>query len=363
MMGKWYAQAAWAATLAVTATLALTVMVATAVRADDAAQRALNVYFIDVEGGQATLFVTPSGESLLIDTGWADSAKLIAATVRQAGLQRIDYVVITHYHEDHVGGAAALARELPIGTFIDHGENREPPTPAREPLLRAYRDMLQEGRQQHRIVHVGDELELHDLKIKIVAADGAVLPQPLPPQPTKSGLAGAGAPNLACGHTEQRPEDLTENGRSLGMLLVFGGMRFLDLGDLTWDRERSLMCPVNRIGDVQVYVVSHHGWRESGSPALVEGIHPRVAIMDNGATKGGSPPVWDILHHAPTLEDLWQLHYSVEGGAAHNSPAPLIANLDGPDAHYFLRLTAWPDGHFEVFNSRTGQTKHYGLKR
>jgi beta-lactamase superfamily II metal-dependent hydrolase len=348
MIGKRYAKVAAAATLA------LAVTMATALHAGEAAKRALNVYFIDVEGGQATLFVAPSGESLLIDTGWPDSAKLIAGTARQAGLKQIDYVVITHYHEDHVGGAAALAREIPVGTFIDHGENREPPSPAREPLLRAYQDVLREGKQQHKVVRAGDDLELRDLKVRIVAADGAVLPQPLP---------GAGAPNPACGHTEPRPEDLTENGRSIGMLISFGAVRFLDLGDLTWDREVALMCPANRIGDAQVYVVSHHGWQESGSPALVEGIHPRVAIMDNGATKGGSPSAWDIIHHAPTVEDLWQLHYSTEGGAGHNSPAPLIANVDGPDDHHFLRLTAWPDGRFEVFNSRTGETKRYEAKR
>lgn len=123
-----------------------------------------------------------------------------------------------------------------------------------------------------------------------------------------------------------------------------------------------LMCPANKLGKIDVYVVSHHGWYQSSSPALVYGIAPRVAIMDNGAKKGGSPSTWDIIEKSPGLEDLWQLHYADEGGAAHNVAPELIANLDGPDAGNYLELTAWPDGNMEVFNSRTQKTKHYGAR-
>jgi hypothetical protein len=124
-----------------------------------------------------------------------------------------------------------------------------------------------------------------------------------------------------------------------------------------------LMCPVNRLGTADIYIVSHHGWRESGSPALVDGLAPRVAIMDNGAKKGGSPSAWDIVRRSPRLEDLWQLHYSEEGGREHNSPDRFVANLSGPDDGDYLKLTARKDGSFEVFNSRTRESKHYRRAR
>ena len=134
------------------------------------------------------------------------------------------------------------------------------------------------------------------------------------------------------------------------------------MGDLTWDKELELMCPRNKLGKIDIYIVSHHGWFQSSSPALVYGIDPRVAIMDNGAKKGGTPSAWDIIKASPHLEDLWQLHFSEEGGPAHNTPEPFIANLSGPqDAANYLRLTASADGSFDVFNSRTNAAKHYAL--
>jgi len=136
-------------------------------------------------------------------------------------------------------------------------------------------------------------------------------------------------------------------------------LRLLDLGDLTWDKELELMCPVNKLGKVDIYVVSHHGWQQSGSPALVHGIAPRLAIMDNGAQKGGSPSAWDIVNGSPHLEDFWQLHYSEEGGVAHNVAAEFIANTQGPDTGNGLELTGHADGSFSIFNSRTQKTKQY----
>ena len=160
-------------------------------------------------------------------------------------------------------------------------------------------------------------------------------------------------------NAEQFPADQTENLRSLGTLITFGKLRLLDLGDLTHDKEMQLMCPVNKIGKVDIYIVSHHGWQQSGSVPFVHGIAPRVAIMDNGAKKGGTPSAWDIIEKSPGLEDLWQLHFADEGGAAHNVAPEFIANPDGPDAGNYLKLTAEPDGSFDVFNSRTEKTKHY----
>jgi competence protein ComEC len=136
----------------------------------------------------------------------------------------------------------------------------------------------------------------------------------------------------------------------------------LDLGDLTRDKEMQLMCPINKLGKVDIYIVSHHGWYQSSGPAFVYGIDPRIAIMDNGAKKGGTPSAWDIIEKSPHLEDLWQLHFSDEGGAAHNVAPDFIANPDGPDAANYLELTAWRDGSFDVLNSRTQKTKHYSAR-
>ena len=314
----------------------------------------LHIYFVDVEGGQATLFVTPAGQSLLIDTGWPgdggrDAARIVAAG-REAGVSKIDYVLITHFHQDHVGGVSQLAARIPIGTFIDHGDNRETGNTATVRDFQAYQAVLATGKYRHITAKPGDVLPIKGMRATIVSSDGAVIEKP---------LAGAGQENPNCKGAEQHPADTTENLRSLGTFIQFGKLKILDLGDLTHDKEMQLMCPVNRISKVDIYVVSHHGSAQSGSPALVYCIAPRVAIMDNGARKGGSPSVWDIIEKSPGLEDLWQLHFSEEGGSAHNVAAEFIANPDGPDAAHGLELRAHPDGSFAVFNSRTQKSKLY----
>jgi competence protein ComEC len=318
------------------------------------ATQELKVYFVDVEGGQATLFVTPAGQSLLIDTGWPgnngrDADRIVAAT-KDAGINKIDYVLITHFHDDHVGGLPQLVARIPVGTFIDHGDNREAGDAATLRGWQAYQQLLATGKYKRLTLKPGDKLPLKGLDGTVLSSDGALIASPLP---------GAGQQNGSCKESEQRAGDQTENPRSLGTLLTFGKLKILDLGDLTWDKEMALMCPVNKIGKVDIYIVSHHGWQQSGSPALVHGIAPRVAIMDNGAKKGGSPSAWDIVKSSPRLEDLWQLHFSEEGGSAYNVAPESIANPDGPDAGNYLELTAKTDGSFDVFNSRTKNTKHY----
>lgn len=314
----------------------------------------LRVYFIDVEGGQATLFITPLGESLLIDSGWPGNnyrdAERIASVARRAGLSRIDYVMITHYHDDHVGGVAQLVDRIAVGTFIDHGPNRELDHGKTESGYAAYQAVLASGKSKRILAQAGEVLPVQGIEATVVSADGNLIGKALP---------DAGQPNPYCQASETRPADQTENARSLGIDIAFGELKILDLGDLTWDKEMQLMCPVNRIGLIDVYVVSHHGLYQSSSPALVDAIQPRVAIMDNGANKGGSIQTFETLAKVPRLETLWQLHFSNGGGMRHNTAVQHIANIEGPDAGHYLELTGHRDGSFDVFNSRTATSGHY----
>ncbi len=314
----------------------------------------LRAFFIDVEGGQATLFITPTGQSLLIDTGWdgqnARDADRISTTAKKAGLSRIDYVLITHFHEDHVGGVPQLVDRIPVGTFIDHGQNRELDHGPTERFYSDYQKVLATAKSKRIVAKPGDTLPITGIKATVISSDGNLLPQALP---------GGGQANDACKNTTSAPADQTENARSLGILIDFGALKILDLGDLTKDKERDLVCPVNKLGHVDIYVVSHHGWSQSSSPEFVDALHSRVAIMDNGATKGGSTPTLQTLRKAPGLETLWQVHFSEEGGPAFNTGEQFIANLNGPDAGHSLELIADKTGSFDVVNSRTQFTKHY----
>lgn len=335
-------------------TLLVLPLLAATTFAAPASSDALKITFIDVEGGQSTLFVTPDHHSLLIDTGWPGNegrdADRIVKAAKEAGISRIDYVLLTHYHVDHTGGVPQLVAKIPVGTFIDHGPNRETGDKSTSAAYDAYQKVLASGHYGHLQPRRGDTLPIPGLKVTVISADGDLISQPLP---------GAGQPNRFCAVSEKRPADQTENARSLGVLIQFGELRILDLGDLTWDKEMQLMCPNNKIGHIDLFIVSHHGWSQSSSPAFVYGITPRVDIMDNGAKKGGSTSTIDIIRKTPQLEDLWQLHFSEEGGVEHNTDAAHIANPKGTDAGYPLNVTAWQDGSFEVRNPRDGTVHQY----
>jgi beta-lactamase superfamily II metal-dependent hydrolase len=316
--------------------------------------KALQIYFVDVEGGQSTLFVTPKGKSLLIDTGWPDSsgrdADRILAAAKLAGIKQLDFVLLTHYHMDHAGGITQLAAQIPIRTVIDHGQNREPQAAATEKVWEDYQKLLEKEKFKRIIAKPGKSLPVRGMETKVISSDGALIKNP---------LSEGSDDNPGCKTSKEYPPDHTENARSLGVLFTFGDLRILDLGDLTSDKELKLVCPENKIGKIDIYIVSHHGTSSSNSQAFLDAIAPRVAVMDNGAAKGGAPSSWDAVKNSPRLEDFWQLHYSDEGGAAHNAPDAFIANLAGPDGGNYLKVTAWPDGNCEVFNSRTKQTKRY----
>lgn len=335
-----------------TAAWLLALALAAAVPAQAQASKTLGIYFIDVEGGQATLIVTPAGQSMLVDTGWSDfqgrDAGRIADAARQAGVTKLDYVWITHYHNDHVGGVPALLEKIKVGTFVDHGEPQENTGQVRS-LYAAYRKAI--AGAKHIVIKPGGRIPLKGVSIEALTAAGEHIAEP---------LAGAGQPNPNCATEPEAPADPTENARSAGFLLTYGKFRFLDLGDLTKRKEVELVCPNNRIGTVDVYLTTHHGLDQSNSRAIVDAVQPRVAIMNNGARKGGKPAAWQTVHDSLRLEDLWQLHYSIEGAAAHNTAEQLIANPEEECTGQYLKLTAEPDGSFTLWNSRNQFSKHYG---
>ena len=196
----------------------------------------------------------------------------------------------------------------------------------------------------------GDTVPIKGLSVKVLTAAGDHIQAP---------LAGGGQPNPYCATTPKRDADLTENAQSTGVLVTFEKFRFLDLGDLTWNKELALMCPDNPIGTVDVFLVSHHGLNQSNSQALVDAVHPRVAIMNDGARKGASPDAWQIVKDSPGLEDLWQLHYAIAGAKEHNVADSFIANVDEQDAGQYLKLTAEGNGSFTVWNQRNKFEKVY----
>lgn len=344
--------------------------------------RTLEIYFIDTEGGQSTLYVGPTGESLLVDTGNAGERDLgrIVETLTAAGVRQIDHLWTTHYHGDHVGSLLALAKQVPIARFYDHGTPHPNDRIVSAAFLASYEEL---SRGKRTIVTPGDTIRVTGLDIVAVASANRF---------TRANLRGGGEPNPACADT--RPVDESsyvdpDNGESAGFVLNYGRFRTVNLGDLTWNGEIDLMCPTNRIGRVDVYLTSHHGLEKSGSPALVHALRPRVAVMNNGTRKGGAPDAFRVLHASPGLEDLWQLHWAYNSGL-ENAPATFVANVDDnatvagvltpppaapgagrggprgggpPVAHtpvHLIKISVDADGGFTVTNTRNGFRKTYG---
>jgi beta-lactamase superfamily II metal-dependent hydrolase len=349
----------------------------------DSADR-LRVYVIDVEGGGATLFVAPSGESLLVDTGNGgaaaprDAGRIIAA-IGDAGLDRIDHLIITHYHGDHIGGLAELASRVPIGHYIDHGPNVQPDGSGAAFLPR-YEELSSQA--EHSVVRPGDRIDIPGLDIRVVASAARVISTPLP---------GAGEPNPLCAGVEPIAPDVSENAQSVAISLGFGRFRVAHLGDLTWNGELELMCPMNKFGTADLFLISHHAQQRpasmSNSRPLVHGLRARVAISSNGIRKGAQVAAMEVLFTSPRLEDIWQMHFSQFSGQEYTVPGLFIANrFDGETsvpiapteaqsptpadppipAHEgpasYIRVSATADGTFTVTNTRNGFAKTYSAR-
>jgi beta-lactamase superfamily II metal-dependent hydrolase len=368
-----------------------------------------DMYFVDTEGGLSALYVSPSGETMLLDTGNPGERDLnrILDVLKDAGVKQIDYMVITHYHVDHVGSYQALYEKIPMKHFVDHGEDRD----TREQVkgfYAWYTAMTQKaGAGARTIAKPGDIIPIKGLKVEVLTADGKVLKKPI------AGAPGAGKPNPACAsYKQQAPNTDLDNAASLALVFQYGKFRTVNMGDFVYNEEGDLMCPNNPIGTIDLYLTSHHGTDQSGSAALVHALQPRVAIMHNGTRKGGALPVYHVLQTSPGLEDLWQLHWSYTGGIENNPAGVYIANMEDPamlgnflanppaargggpgagrgfsgggrgpgggsgrggrggfgaaQSHspaYYIKVSAMPDGSFTVTNTRNNFSKTYAAKK
>ena len=322
-------------------------------------EKTLDFYTIDVEGGKSVLVVSPSGESMLLDAGWpaggnrAASTDRIVAALKGAGLKQLDYLAITHFDVDHLGDVPALAGRFPIRHILDHGQIQFPPGGASSsPRFNAYVELRQ--KIGHTVLKPGDKVPLKGVDIEVVTSAGQLLVKP---------LKGAGAANPLCAGNPQPAalERDVEDDQSLGLLFKFGKFRMLDLADLEAHLSHELVCPVNRIGTVDVYHVNVHGQFKGMTAALTGAIRPTVAIVGNGARKGGDPATWPILRATPGLEDIWQVHYSAQPAKENINPPPdFVANLEQPaDEFAMIKLSVQSDGTYSVTNTRNGFTKTY----
>jgi competence protein ComEC len=328
----------------------------------DSTRRTLDIFYIDVEGGAATLIVTPAGESILVDTGWPGfegrDAKRIEKAMKEAGVTAIDHLIVTHYHTDHYGGVPELAKLVRINKFYDHGPisslDEDKDFAAKYAAYRAA------ARDQTITLNPGSSIRLKQSQsappvfLQVLAARGE----------TVTSKRAAVEPNSACAGDTQQPEDKTDNARSVAFLLRHGAFNFLDTGDLTWNIESKLVCPQDMIGEVVLFQVAHHGANSSNNPAMLRTIKPMVAIMNNGPRKGGHPDTVKALRELPKLKDLWQVHRNVTSGAENNAPEEFIANLDEQnDAAHMIRVSVdAAKRSFTVTNDRTGMSKSYEIK-
>jgi beta-lactamase superfamily II metal-dependent hydrolase len=321
--------------------------------------RNLDIFWVDVEGGAATLLVSPSGESLLFDSGWEvgdRDAKRIFAAAQQAGLKKIDYFILSHFHADHAGGIVALSKMIPIGACFDRGDFIEP---ANQQWRDAYLKVCGDRRT---ILHPGDKVPLKGVQIDVVASNGQLLAKP---------LSGGGGANPLCATAQNKPKDVPENQLMVGALFTYGKFKFLDLADLDWEKEMELACPVNRLGAVTIWQAGRHGALDgAGAPGFLYAVKPQVVIVNNGPRKGlGGPSPGkqkaDTVHYeriakSPGIEGIWQGHRSLLD-PDHNTADDMIANLeDSPECQgHWIEASVERSGKFTITNSRNNFTKVY----
>jgi competence protein ComEC len=320
--------------------------------------RNLEIYWVDVEGGAATLIVSPSGESLLFDSGWEvdnRDAKRIFAAAQQAGLTKIDYFVLSHFHADHAGGIAALAKLIPIGHCFDRGDFIEPAN-------QRWRDTyLSVCGAKRTILNAGDRIPLKDVQVDVIVSNGHLVAKPV----------NKGGPNPLCATAQNKPADVPENQLMVGALFTLGKFTFLNLADLDWEKEMELACPVNKMGAVTIWQAGRHGALDgAGAPGFLYAVHPQVVVVNNGPRKGlGGPSPgaakalsvhYERIAKSPGIEGIWQGHRSLLD-PDHNTAEEMTANLEDTASclGYWIKASITRDGAFVMTNSRNQFTKAY----
>ena len=324
-------------------------------------KRKLEIFYVDVEGGAATLIVTPAGESILVDTGWPGfegrDAKRIETAMKAASISQIDHLIITHYHTDHYGGVPELARRVKIGKFYDHGPMDS--LPEDRTFAEKYAAYKAAAGGKTITLQPGSAIELKQaagtpkISLQVLAASGEVMPMKV-----------KASPSAACNAATMQADDPSDNARSVVFVLRYGAFDFLDTGDLTWNIEHKLVCPTNLIGEIDLFQVGHHGANTSNNPLLVNAIKPTAAIMNNGPRKGGHPDVVKTVRSVPTIKDLWQGHRNVASAAEQNAPVEFIANPEAEnDAAHMIRVSVdAAKKSFTVTNDRNKLSKTYSIK-
>ena len=322
-------------------------------------QKTLRIFFVDVEGGAATLIVTPLGESVLVDSGWPgerDARRIEAVAKEVAGLDQIDHYITTHWHRDHFGGISELVKLMPVKRFYGHGIPNQLPRDIPADLIEAYRRV---GGNYEIILKPGDQIALRSapkgpkLRLRILAANGTVIGE----------RAGAEQIRGCTREHSPMPIDQSDNANSIGFVLEFGRFRFFDGGDLTWNVEHKLVCPVNLPGKVSVFQVNHHGLDNSNNPVLVGALSPQVAVINNGAKKGGQTRTFTTLKEAPSIEAIFQLHRNVQTGPEENASPELIANESETCEGRFIKVTVESDGRsYTVSNPARGVSRSFKIR-
>ena len=344
-----------------------------AARAQGAADRGLDLYFIDVEGGAATLLVSAEGESLLIDTGWPgqndrDPRRIVHVLKDVARCRRLDNLAITHWHTDHYGGVAGLARLVEIGRYWDRGLPEDPgagadfpdgPRPD-DPMGRAYRAA---SKNKRTALHAGDLLPMKGLKAVVVASGGKVIAAPASRNTAETASAANPPANPLCASAPaDLPVDGSDNARSLAFLFSYGEFQFFDAGDLTWNVEKTLVCPIDLIGPVDLYQVTHHGMDISNHPTLVRTLAPTVAIMNNGKAKGGAPGAVKLLRSIESIKAAYQLHRNASSSDDDNADPALIANKGATDGEFIMVRVAPGGLKFSVQIGEHGSAQTFAAK-
>ena len=326
----------------------------------------LDIFYVDVEGGAATLIVTPAGESILVDAGWPGfedrDAKRIEAAMKQAGIAQIDHFILTHYHVDHFGGIPQLAARVKIVNFYDRGALL-PEIKEYKDNPKAYADYRVAVKDKTTTLKPGDTIKLKrasglpPVTLQVLAASRETI--------TGKGMAGAKNPACESGALGAlKEEDTSDNARSVAFLLRYGAFDFYDAGDLTWNIEHKLVCPANLVGEVDLYQVTHHGMNTSNNTAVLNSLKPTVAIMNNGPRKGGSADVISAIRALPSIKAFYQGHRNIALTPEQNAPEKFIANLEGPnDAANMITVAVDAEKKtFAVTNGRTKETLLFPIK-